>query len=145
MEHRAESFLEIGHFSNTAKLCNIVAKSRHLFELGSGAPTGTPAALIYIDVDTADLYKEEGGAWKQIVNAGQQAAITALTDSTGGTANNTVAAVADIALSTADTYTDAAVNTAVNAAIATVNDDLADLAGKVNEIRTALVNFGVIA
>jgi hypothetical protein len=64
--------------------------------------------------------------------------ITALTDSTGGTANDTVAQVADIALSTSDTYTDAAVNSAVNTAIATINDDLADLAAKVNEIIAAL-------
>ena len=64
--------------------------------------------------------------------------LTALTDSTGGTANDTVAQVADIALSTSDTYTDAAVNGAVNTAIATINDDLADLAAKVNEIIAAL-------
>lgn len=64
--------------------------------------------------------------------------LTALTDSTGGTANDTVAQVADIALSTSDTYTDAAVNSAVNTAIATINDDLADLAAKVNAIIAAL-------
>lgn len=79
------------------------------------------------------------------VLAGQQAAIVSLTDSTGGTANNTVAQVADIALSTSNTYTDAAVNGAVNTAIATVNDDLADLAAKIEEILDALRAHGLIA
>lgn len=75
----------------------------------------------------------------------QASVIAALTDSTGGTANDTVAQVADIALSTSDTYTDSAVNTAVNTAIATINDDLADLAGKVNEILTMLKAHGLLA
>ena len=46
-----------------------------------------------------------------------------LTDSGGGTADQTVEDVADIALSTTDTYTDAAVNAAVNAAIASISNN----------------------
>lgn len=57
---------------------------------------------------------------------GGRAAITALTDSSGGTANNTIAAIT--ALDTSDTYTDAA----VNAVFDLVADALADLAAKVN-------------
>jgi hypothetical protein len=57
---------------------------------------------------------------------------------TGATANDTMTAVADIALSTSNTYTDAAVNTAVNTAIASIENNFADLQAKVNEIITAL-------
>lgn len=57
---------------------------------------------------------------------------------TGATANDTMTAVADIALSTSNTYTDAAVNAAVNAAIAEIENNFADLQTKVNEIITAL-------
>ena len=53
---------------------------------------------------------------------------------TGATANDTMTAVADVALSTSDTYTDAAVNAAVNTAIGEIEDNLADLQAKVNEI-----------
>lgn len=57
---------------------------------------------------------------------------------TGATANDTMTAVADIALSTSNTYTDAAVNSAVNTAIASIENNLADLQAKVNEILAAL-------
>lgn len=57
---------------------------------------------------------------------------------TGATANDTMTAVADIALSTSDTYTDAAVNAAVNAAVASIEDNFADLQTKVNAIIAAL-------
>lgn len=57
---------------------------------------------------------------------------------TGATANNTMTAVADIALSTSNTYTDAAVNAAVNAAIAEIENNFADLQAKVNELVAAM-------
>ena len=57
---------------------------------------------------------------------------------TGATANDTMTAVADIALSTSNTYTDAAVNAAVNTAIASIENNFADLQAKVNEILAAL-------
>ncbi len=56
------------------------------------------------------------------VPAPDQASITALTDSTTGTASDTL-----------DDTT------------ASVKDDLASLAAKINEIRTALVNHGIVA
>ncbi len=57
---------------------------------------------------------------------------------TGATANDTMTAVADIALSTSNTYTDAAVNAAVNTAIASIENNFADLQAKVNAIIAAL-------
>ena len=57
----------------------------------------------------------------------QQAAITALTNSTGGTADNTLAAVGD---------------TTTNQATV-INNNFSDLAVKVNAILTALHNAGV--
>lgn len=57
-----------------------------------------------------------------------------LTDSSTGTADGTVAEVADIALDTTNTYTDAAVNTAVNTALTTVNNNMAELTTRVNQL-----------
>lgn len=66
--------------------------------------------------------------------------ITALTDNAGGSASptDTIAEIADIALSTSDTYTDAAVNAAVNAVVDDCANAIEVLAAKVNEIITAL-------
>jgi hypothetical protein len=60
--------------------------------------------------------------------------LTSLTDSTGGVANDTLEDLGTLALSTSNTYTDAAVNTAVNAILAKVENCLADLAAKVNAV-----------
>lgn len=54
--------------------------------------------------------------------------VTELTDSSTGTANDTVVEVPD--LSTSDTYTDAALNTNFNL----INDNFADLTAKVNAL-----------
>lgn len=62
--------------------------------------------------------------------------VAQLTGSLTGTVNGALADVSDIALSTSNTYTDAAVNTAVNAAIAEVNVQLKELQTKVNELIT---------
>lgn len=56
------------------------------------------------------------------------AAPAALTDSTGGTANDTLTAVGD---------------TTTNQATA-INNNLADLAAKINALRTALITSGVL-
>lgn len=75
-------------------------------------------------------------------NVKNKAAIAALASLggtiTGATANDTMTAVADIALSTSNTYTDAAVNAAVNTAIASIENNFADLQAKVNAIIAAL-------
>lgn len=55
-----------------------------------------------------------------------------------GTVTGSMADVADIALSTSNTYTDAAVNAAVNAAIAEVNLQLKELQTQLNALIAAL-------
>lgn len=62
------------------------------------------------------------------------AAITALTDSSGGTANNTIAAIP--AATAASTDTSAASLTSTNASINALKDAVADLAAKVNALIT---------
>ncbi len=59
----------------------------------------------------------------------------ALTDNTSGAApDGTIADVANIALSTADTYTDTAVNNAVNAVVSDVKDAIGELADQINKL-----------
>ncbi len=62
-------------------------------------------------------------------------ALTALTNSTGVTPDNTVGAVPDAEAAVTDTT--AASLTSVNTSLAAVEDSLADLAGKINEIIAA--------
>lgn len=62
-----------------------------------------------------------------------------------GTVDGDMADIADIALSTTNTYTDAAVNTAVNAAVADANEQLKELQTKVNYLLTQLRTAGIIA
>lgn len=62
-----------------------------------------------------------------------------------GTVDGTLADVADIALSTSDTYTDSAVNSVVNTAIASVNLQLKELQTKVNALEQALEDAQVTA
>ena len=67
---------------------------------------------------------------------GEQAAITALTDNTGGTANNTLVAIP------ATTPADLAAQGVING---NIRDNLADLAAKVNAILSTLTAAGVTA
>jgi len=57
-------------------------------------------------------------------------ALTALTDNTAGTANDTLEAMADLATSGGNTYSDAD----VNAVLAKIRNNFADLAAKVNAL-----------
>lgn len=65
------------------------------------------------------------------------AAITALTDNSGGTADNTVAVIPNASAATTDTS--AASLASVNTAITAIKNDFADLTAKVNALiaRTA--------
>jgi hypothetical protein len=72
------------------------------------------------------------------------AAIPDLAGALTGATDGTIVDVAAIALSTSDTYTDAAVNTAVNTAITSVNLQLKELQDKVNDILAAARETGVI-
>ena len=74
----------------------------------------------------------------------QQAAITALTDSSGGTSGgNTVPAVP--AATAATTDTSAASLTSTNASITALKNDIATLAAKVNAINAAIKAAGTTA
>lgn len=61
-------------------------------------------------------------------------ALTALTDNTAGTADDTLEAMADLDTAGGNTYTDAA----VNAVLAKIRNNFADLAAKVNAIAAML-------
>lgn len=119
-----------------------------LQKLTTGAVVGVPAIAFNNTTGAAALMLVEipgnGGASSLTV---PQTTFAALTDSSGGTADDTVAAIGTIALSTAggNTYTDAAVNTAVNAKLAIIANDFADVAAKINAIRTALRSAGIVA
>lgn len=102
---------------------DVHASDDNTFTLTAGSTTRIGRVVRYVSNGYADVEFESVEGTEAL-----------LTDSTGGTANDTLAQVADIALSTSNTYTDAAVNAAVNTAIATINDDLADLAAKVNHL-----------
>jgi len=94
------------------------------------------------------------GVEDAIKNKTEVAALVALTDNSGGAADNTVAAIptagaVTITLSTTNTYTDAAVKAAVDTGLASittnintlgtaVKNDVADLAAKVNALIAAL-------
>lgn len=68
--------------------------------------------------------------------SGALTSVTQLTDSSGGTANNTIAAIP--AATAADTDTSAASLASTNASIDAITDGLADLAAKVNAIIAAM-------
>jgi hypothetical protein len=68
--------------------------------------------------------------------------IVALTDSTSGTANDTLQAIPDPA--DAPASADALRDDLVANALPAIRNDLADLAAKVNAIRTALANLGLV-
>lgn len=69
--------------------------------------------------------------------------VAALAGTMTGATDGTIADVANIALSTSDTYTDAAVNAAVNTAIASMNLQLKELQVKLNAEIAALKAAGL--
>ncbi len=71
--------------------------------------------------------------------------VAALGGTLTGTTDGDLADVADIALSTSDTYTDSAVNTAVNTAIASTNLQVKEIQTVVNAIITSLIASGIMA
>lgn len=83
-----------------------------------------------------DFYKKLSVAVAANVVTGTT--IVALGGTIGGTANDTMTVTTDIALSTSNTYTDAAVNTAVNALVLEVRNNMADIQAKVNELAAAV-------
>lgn len=89
-------------------------------------------------IDATNKLLDESGVFSLGAASGQQAHIAdpaaaaaltqnTITDNGAGTADQTVEDVADIALSTTDTYTDAAVNGAVNTAIASISNNFKEM------------------
>ncbi len=99
--------------------------------LVSSATTSTE--LGYVHGVTSDIQAQLNAR----LTATRAANVTALTGLTG-TPADAMLAVADIALSTSDTYSDAAVNAAVNTAIHAANQNILDLFTKMNAEIAAL-------
>lgn len=93
--------------------------------LAIGQAVATSDSPTFVNVNATGEFRVDGT--KVIGN--QESAITSLTDSTGGSANNTLEDVTTLGL----------------ADPAKVNNNFADLAAKVNAIFTVLRNHGLIA
>lgn len=83
-----------------------------------------------------DAVIDANGVETALANITAAGALTALTDNSGGTADNTIAAVP--AATAAVTDTTAASLTSTNASITAIKNDIADLTAKVNAIIAAL-------
>jgi hypothetical protein len=75
----------------------------------------------------------------------EQAAVADLGGSLTGTTDGDLADIAAINLSTSDSYTDAAVNTAVNAVVTAANLQIKELQVKVNDLLAKLRLANIIA
>jgi len=84
-------------------------------------------------VSAVEAFAASGGG---IADKPQIAALVALTDSSGGTANNTVEVIP--AATAATTDTSAASLTSTNASITAIKNDVADLTAKMNTVIAAL-------
>lgn len=71
-----------------------------------------------------------------------EAAPDALVDGTGGTANNSVQAVAQV--TPGEPASGDVLGTDLNAILTVVNNNFADLTIKINQLRTALISAGVL-
>lgn len=115
------------------------------------ASVGYAPGCKFFDIDSGTEYINEGSATScdfnvkpavvaqsTVSDPASAAALTqnTLTDSGGGTADQTVEDVTDIALSTSDTYTDAAVNAAVNTAIASISNNFKEMTTELALIKT---------
>lgn len=84
-------------------------------------------------IDAVKGFAASGGG---VATKPQVAALVALTDASGGTANNTVEVIP--AATAATTDTSAASLTSTNTAITAIKNDVADLTAKVNAVISAL-------
>lgn len=97
-------------------------------------------------VKTAGTLQIEAGATVTgLAAVSQQTAEADLSGSLTGTTDGALADIAAIALSTSNTYTDAAVNSAVNTAITSANLQIKELQVKVNALLAKLRTAGVLA
>ena len=100
-------------FGNSTDLSTSGTIDSGTYDFASGALTCTISA-------------DDGTTWEIIARVGGTA-VTALTDSTGGTANDTLVAISG------------------SGDDAEINNNFADLSAKVNELRTACENAGVVS
>lgn len=108
--------------------------------------TDTTSNIFYTP-DSSDGYQVSDADGKVGFFGATPSAQVAIADISGtltGSANGTIADVDDITLSTSDTYTDAAVNTAVNAAVANVNLQMKEILIKLAELIDELQSKGLI-
>ena len=96
--------------------------------------TASAAADTAIDFNAQDLtgVGAAAGIGLDVATLLQGTAVTALTDNSGGAADDSIAAITEVA-------------NAGSADTAATADAIADLAGKINEIRTILVAAGICA
>lgn len=95
-------------------------------------PVGTKVHL-------ALAYADPVGEFRQV------GAVAALGGSLTGVTDGDLADVENIDIDTSDTYSDAAVNTAVNAAIAEINVNLKEIQTTLNAVIQALKSSGLMA
>lgn len=108
-------------------LYNSLARDQNLGELNFPLFTGSPVPM------TPAARK---AAARKNLGLGTALTIAALTDNSGGTADNTVAAVP--AATAATTDTSAASLASTNTALTAIKNDIADLTAKVNALITGL-------
>lgn len=112
---------------------------------------GTGSKYYIANHPGAGMTESEINVLKTLAEGGGNSAVAAddgnLAGTLTGTTDGTLADVADIAISTSsgNTYADAAVNTAVNTAIASVNLQLKELQTKLNALMDDLRSAGLIA
>lgn len=111
--------------------------------LATAFPPGSyDRCLLFVNHSTLGWipYYSNGTTWTIIPKQGTS--VTALTDSSGGTANDTVQALTNPA--DAPATADALRDDLVANLIPELRNNFADLAGKINALRTALRNGGVL-
>jgi hypothetical protein len=88
---------------------------------------------VWVDHTTLgwSLYVSDGANWVRMLAIEQRPSITDLTDSSGGSANNTIAAITQVA-------------NAGSADVGPTADAIADLAAKLAEVTSALRDHGLI-
>ncbi len=87
-------------------------------------------------------YVSDGTNWIRVLQVGTIATIVALSDSSGGTANDAIQSLTNPADTPATA--DALRDDLVANLIPELRNNFADLAAKINELRTAAIDHGLI-
>ena len=127
-------------FPAVAAIADMAAQTQDALTNGLSPSADTTLGDITLPTaltDSTSGVDPENGTLAAVTN------ITDLTDSGAGTADDTVEDVADVALSTSDTYTDAAVNAAINTAVASISNNFKEMTTQLALQRTA--NTAILA